>query len=224
MSAAVQRGFDPGEIDYPGSDGEPIGETDFHIDEILDTRAVLKERYRDAPDTYVAGNLLIYYEEGNIGARFAPDAFVVFGVPKRRRRVYKLWEEKRTPAFVLEVTSRQTRLEDKGSKKELCAELGVEEYFLFDPEQDYMKPPLQGFRLVGGRYDPIAPDAQGRVLSNTLGLLLALDAGRLRLIDPATGELLVRPDEQVARAERAEARAAGAEAEVAKRRALLERR
>lgn len=60
--------------------------------------------------------------------------FVVFGVPKRQRRVYKLWEEGARPAFVLELSSRGTWVEDAGNKKALCARFGVQEYFLFDPE------------------------------------------------------------------------------------------
>jgi Uma2 family endonuclease len=213
-------------VHYPETDGEPMAETDLHRDEMADTIALLKRRYRDDPMAYVAGNLLIYYEEGNPAARFAPDVFLVLGVPKRRRRIYKLWEEKRAPSFVLEVSSRGTRLEDKGTKRELCAELGVSEYFLFDPEADYLKPPLQGFRLQGGRYEPIADDA-GRLRSEVLGLLLARDVeGRLRFVDPATGAQLLRIDEraehEATRANREAARADAAEAEIARLRALLE--
>ena len=79
-----------------------MGETDVHRDEMADTIDILKDRYRDVAHVYVAGNLFVYYEEGDPGSRFAPDVFVIFGVPKRRRRIYKLWEEKRPPSFVLE--------------------------------------------------------------------------------------------------------------------------
>lgn len=201
-----------------------MGETDRHIDETIDAREALKNRFRSDANAYVAGNNLIYYEEGNPAARFSPDVYVVFGVPKRKRRVYKLWEEALAPAFVLEVTSRGTRLEDKGSKKELCAELGVQDYFLFDPDGDHLKPPLQGFRLVSGSYVRSEPDAEGRIFSRALGLLVAIEQGRLRFIDPVTGERLLRVEEQVARAEQAEVRAQAAEAEVARLRALLEKK
>jgi Uma2 family endonuclease len=242
----------PREIEYPASDGEPMAETDIHRDEMADAIDTLKDRYAGAEDVYVAGNLFIYYEEGNPAARFAPDVFVVRGVPKRKRRIYKLWEENQPPAFVLEVTSRGTRREDKGFKKELCAELRVNEYFLFDPEGDYLKPPLQGFRLVQGRYELIPPASDKGVLSEVLGLLFTIEEGRLRLIDPATGARLLRPEEarraareadaraqrEVKRAQReakraqreakralaAEARAATAEAELVRLRALLDKR
>jgi Uma2 family endonuclease len=226
------------DVEYPESDGKPMAETDTHRDELVDCIEALKDRYRDDPSAYVAGNLCLYYDEGDASSWFSPDVFVVFGIAKKRRRVYKTWVEKRVPAFVLEVTSRKTRLEDKGNKRELCAELGVAEYFLFDPENDYLKPPLQGFRLVDGEYAPIGADAAGRVRSEALGLLLAVEDERLRFIDAATGAPLLRVAEQAAkarreaaraereaaRAEREAARASAAEAEISRLRALLEQR
>lgn len=217
-------------VDYPESDGEPMAETDLHRDEMAETIDTLKDRYRDAPDVYVAGNLFIYYEEGNPAARFAPDVFVVFGVPKRQRRTYRLWEEKIAPAVVFEFTSRETWLEDRGNKKALCASLGVAEYFMCDPAGEYLRPPLQGFRLEGREYRAIAPDAEGMLFSETLGLRLNLDGGRLSLVDPATGARLLRSEEAREAHRQAEARAAAeqearrrAEAELNRLRAELDR-
>jgi Putative restriction endonuclease len=151
--------------------------------------------------------------------------FVVFGVPRRERRTYKLWEEGGVaPAFVLEVSSRGTWLDDAGNKKALCARFGVMEYFLFDPEADYLDPPLQGFRRVGRELLPIEPDADGVFLSETLGLSLRLENLRLVLVDLRTGERLLR-FEELERAKRdAEARARAAEDELARLRAELARR
>ena len=183
------------ELEYPSRDGRPMGETDTHRDEIMAAIECLKARYADQEDVYVAGDLLLYYEEGNPKARIAPDVFVVFGVPKHRRRTYKLWKEGRAPAFVLEVTSRGTWLEDAGNKKALSAKLGVSEYFLFDPEAEYLEPPLQGWRLVQGEYRPLVANASGALESRALGLGLSLSDLRLRLTDLGTGESLLRPEE-----------------------------
>ena len=49
-------------VHYPESDGEPMGETDKHIDETIAFRLTLAARYESAPDVYVAGNNLIYYD------------------------------------------------------------------------------------------------------------------------------------------------------------------
>ena len=85
-------------------------------------------------------------------------------------------------------------------------------------------PPLQGFRLNGSRYEPIVADAAGRLSSETLGLWLAVEDGRLRFVDPATGKPLLRIAEQIERADREAARAAAAETEIARLRALLEKK
>lgn len=212
------------EVEYPSRDGRPMAETDTHRDELMAAIESLKARYADREDVYVAGDLLIYYEEGNPKARFAPDVFVVFGVPKRQRRIYKLWEEGVAPAFVLELSSRGTWLDDAGNKKALCARFGVAEYFLFDPEADYLDPPLQGFRLVDGELRRIEPADGGVFVSETLGLSLHLENLRLVLIDLRTGERLLRYSELDHARHEAEARARAAEAELDRLRAELAKR
>src|SRR5688572_9261504 len=112
-------------IHYPESDGKPMGETDVHIDALIYLREALRDLFRDDPQVYVAGNMLLYYEDGNPSACVAPDVFVVQGVAKHERRIYKLWEEGQSPAVVFEITSRGSRLEDLGTKRALYAMLGV---------------------------------------------------------------------------------------------------
>lgn len=200
------------EVYYPESDGKPMAETDLHRNEMFELIAMLEARYADAPDVYVSGNLLLYYEEGNPAASVAPDTFVVLGVPKGRRRIYKLWVEGLPPNVVFEVTSRSTRREDLRTKRELYARLGVAEYFLYDPEAEYLRPPLQGLHLVGGTFAALAPDDAGTLRSQQLGLDLRLDAdGLLQLYDVVTGTRLRRLPEQRQAWERAEARAEWAE-------------
>ena len=143
------------QVFYPESDGKPMAETEVHIDALIYLREALKDYFRESPQVYVAGNMLLYYEEGNPAACVAPDVFVVKGVAKHERRTYKLWEEDQPPTVVFEITSRGTRLEDLGTKRALYAMLGVQEYFLYDPLGEYLRPPLQGFRLEGGECDSI---------------------------------------------------------------------
>jgi Uma2 family endonuclease len=125
----------------------------------------------------------------------APDLFLVKGVPKGQRRTYKLWLEGRVPSLVIEITSDSTRHEDL-SKKKLCYEsLGIEEYFLHDPYQDYLKPALQGFRLIDGRYQRIEPEIGGSLRSRSTDLLLRVEGLRLRLVDATSGEPLLWDEE-----------------------------
>ena len=223
-------------VEYPGSDGKPMGETLLHGRCIRDVLGALHAFFAERSDVLVAGDNFIYYEEGNPKASVVPDVFVVFGAVKDEYRaegwrdVYKLWEEPKGPDFVLEVTSRSTRREDRVQKRSLYAELGVGEYFLFDPKGEYLEPRLQGMRLCGGRYErrwPVrVPGGGGEegVWSGVLGLYLYGRGRELRLYDPVEGrELRTHEEEAAARREEAAARRA-AEARLAELEALLSSR
>lgn len=182
-------------IIYPEGDGEPMAETDVHRKQ-LSTLLVdpLIEHFRDDPEIYVSGNLFLYYHEGDPRKSTAPDVFVVKGVSDHERRTYKLWEEGVAPCFIIEVTSTGTRRNDWREKRFLFEDLGVAEYFLFDPYGEYMQPSLQGFRLVDGFYrqlEPkILPTGELEFYSNELQLILRTVGHSLRLYNPDTGEVL----------------------------------
>lgn len=184
----------PADVYYPESDGEPMAESDTHWLATADLAFALRHRYQGDPRVYVASDNFIYYERGNPRAVFSPDVYVVFGVAKRLRGSYKVWEEEgRCPDVVFEISSRNTWIEDTGNKMAVCARLGVREYFLYDPERDYLDPPLQGYRLHGRRYIPMVPDVDGTLVSEVLDLRLAAGGGKLALADAATGEVLIGP-------------------------------
>ena len=117
------------------------------------------------------------------------------------RRKYLLWEERRLPCFVAEVTSATTKENDArdGRKWKLYESLGIDEYFLFDPEGDYLDPRLQGYYLAGGRYRPIASHSDGSLLSTTTGILFRADGIRLCLTHAATGAAYLRREEKTLR-------------------------
>ncbi len=217
-------------IHYPERDGKPMAETDVHIDVLIYLREALKDHFRDEPQVYVAGNMLLYYEEGNPAACVAPDIFVVHGVAKGERRTYKLWEEGQPPTVIFEITSRGSRLEDLGTKRALYAMLGVREYFLYDPLGEYLRPPLQGYRLQQGEYERVLPGDQDQLVIQALSLELRLQDGQLQVVNPATGERLLTPAEahtarrtEAEARQAAEARAALAESELERTRAELAR-
>ncbi len=193
-----------------------MAETEFQFNPILNAVGALRVHFRHRQDVYVVGNLLLYYEEGNRAASVAPDVFVVFGVPDHVRRTYLLWQEGKTPDFVLEVTSQSTRQVDQGRKRDLYERLGVSEYWQYDPTADYLDPPLQGLILSDGRYGTALPlERVGRVWragSPILGLNLCLDGGVLRFHDPLTDAYLLTHQEAETRRREAEARLAELEA------------
>jgi len=207
-------------VNYPESDGKPMGETDEHRKEM--TRLIqLLERFYAGQSVYVSGDLLVFYEQGNPKKFVVPDVFVVKGLDPGNRRIYKLWFEGKPPDVILEVTSRKTQKKDTVTKPALYGQLGVPEYFLFDLTRDYLEPPLQGHRLIGPRYDPIAADAQGGLVSEQLGLRLHAEGRQLMLYRLDTGQRLLTAEEELQI--EAEARRA-AEAEVARLREQLHAR
>ncbi|NJR51304.1 MAG: Uma2 family endonuclease [Leptolyngbyaceae cyanobacterium CSU_1_3] len=189
------------QIEYPDEDGKPMAEGDTQCRYLIYARESLKVYFQNRSDVYIAGNLFIYYEQGNPEAVVAPDSFVVFGVKAGDRRSYKTWEEgDKTPDFVLEITSKSTRSKDQGAKKGIYAFLNVREYFQYDPTGDYLYPPLQGLRLDEGNYRPMATttlaDGSRSIRSEVLGLDLRIDAsGALRFFDSITHQKLLAHEE-----------------------------
>jgi Uma2 family endonuclease len=198
---------------YPESDGEHVGETDDHRELMFALIFALKNLLRTTV-AYVAGNLFLYFEEGNPSAVVAPDVFVVFDIPQRNRRTYKTWENSgKGPDLVIELTSSKTRYEDLGNKRVIYAELGVQEYYIFDPLGEYLDPQLRGYQLIDSELLPLPGP---RIFSSLLNVELQVAGNTLRLADLAAGALLPTPGEDhMARL--------AAEAEVERLRAEIER-
>ncbi|MDQ2733320.1 MAG: Uma2 family endonuclease, partial [Armatimonadota bacterium] len=198
----------PAEIEYPDSDGKPMAETDTHRDLMSNHILMFQARYEHDPNAYVSGNNFIYYKEGEPKKFISPDVYYVPGVPKRKRNSYKVWEEGgRVPVIAFEFTSRSTKNEDQVTKFKIYEqELKTQELVYFDPTGDYLKPPLQGHRLVNGRYVRIEM-VNGRLYSEELGLEIMADGDNLRLYDPVTEEWLLTPREHRLRADQEARRA-----------------
>ena len=219
------------DVYYPVTDGKPMAETERHRDEMIHTLQVLMAHFTDVPAVCVSGNMMMYYVEGDPRKSVAPDIFVTFGVARKERRIYRIWEEGKPPDFVLEFSSQNTYQHDLAGKQELYALIGVREYFLYDAERRYLPSPLMGFRLVGGEYVPIPGRADGSVASAVLKLDLHALADSLGFYHPVSEKWLETPAEMAetraeaaeTRAEQAETRAEQAEAELARLRAENER-
>jgi Uma2 family endonuclease len=187
---------------YPTSDGKPMAENDWHRDLMLLLIEVLRAFYA-GKRAYVSGNLLVFYEEGNRRRHVSPDVWLARGVENRQRPNYLVWQERRGPEFVIELTSSSTRDEDLRTKFALYRDtLKVREYYLFDPHGDYLEPRLQGYRLRGEVYQNIHP-RNGRLPSRVTGLHLEADGDMLRLWNPQTQAWLPTPAERLVQAEEA---------------------
>jgi Uma2 family endonuclease len=210
---------------YKESDGKPMAEADKHADMMIYCREALRLHYAAHPDVYVAGNNFVHYQEGNTKAYISPDVYVVFGVDKRQRNSYKVWEEGgHTPVVVFEITSKSTQGEGVGRKRRIYEQvLQVPECFLFDPTGDYLHPRLQGYRLVEERYVPMELENES-LHSEVLHLDLVPQGETLWLHDPTTAEnlptLLQEHQARVQAEERAEQEHARAERLAARLREL----
>jgi Uma2 family endonuclease len=202
-----------------------MAETDLHRILMMALIQALEAFFAGNPLVYVSGNLFVFYEKGNRLRHLTPDIFVVRGVPKRRRDHYLIWEERKGPEFIIELTSASTRDEDVDDKFVMYRDLlKVSEYFLFDPYAEHLKPPMQGYRLYQGQYVAIPP-VEGRLPSDVIGMHLERSGNMLRLWNPATGLWLPTPEESAAQSEiaRQQAETARLQAEMAYRQAEAER-
>jgi len=212
--------------DYPTWSPE-VPESELHRDRMLELIEVLRTFY-EGTEHCASGDLLVFYEPDNRRRHVSPDVFVARGVGQMLRRNYLVWEEARGPEFIIEVTSASTAANDRTTKFELYRDvLKVREYFLFDPEAEYLDPPLQGFRLRAGQYQPIRP-RDGRLPSQVTGLHLEVSGTELRLWNPGTGQWLPTKQERLDEArehiEQQDEQLAAKDAEIERLRRELERR
>jgi Uma2 family endonuclease len=192
----------PFELVY--DDGEPM-ENFNHVLQmtlLFDViRQAMEERGRS--DFFVGGNTFVYYsveqaravaEDVKAGlpsshpkATFrGPDVFFVDHVAGGRREAWVAWEEGgRLPDLIVELLSPSTERVDRKTKMSLYAQVfRTRDYFLFD----WDKETLEGYRLVGNAYEPVAPDRQGRLRSAVLGLDLGLWEGGVRALESGEAE------------------------------------
>jgi Uma2 family endonuclease len=218
---------DRASIEYPSTDGEPLAETFLHLYAIFCILEVLLQ-YLKGQKATVLSNQFLYYSEGFPNLRAAPDVMVIFNVEPGPRDNYKIWEEGQPPAVVFEVTSPSTKRNDLREKKVLYHQLGVQEYWLFDPKGEWIKGQLRGYRFAEEGYVDIPAD---QAISQVLGLRLVVEGALLLFERVDTGDRLLTPQELQAKlaevqkqveeiAQRAEAETQRAEAAEAKAEAL----
>ncbi|MEA5421459.1 Uma2 family endonuclease [Spirulina sp. CCNP1310] len=177
------------EIFYPSEDGEPLAESYEHVDAILMTLEVLRE-YLAGQQATVLADQFLYYSEGMPRLRVAPDVMVIFDVAPGGRDHYKIWAEGQVPRVIFEMTSPSTRQQDLGFKYTLYGQLGVAEYWLFDPKGEWIEEQLRGYRLVGETYELIEGG-----LSAALGLRLVAEGRLIGFYRQDTGERLLLASE-----------------------------
>jgi Uma2 family endonuclease len=176
-------------ITYPSGDGQPVAETFDHLYAMMMTIELMR-LYLDGQQATVLGNQFLYYSQGYPKLRTAPDVMVIFGVEPGGRDNYKIWEENAVPSVVFEMTSPSTRAQDEGFKKDLYEQMGVQEYWQFDPKGEWIAEQLRGYQLVGDLYSPIADN-----ISLALGLRLEATDALISFYRLDSGAKLLLPSE-----------------------------
>ena len=177
------------EIFYPSADGARVAETFDHLYALLTTLEVLKQYLANRQAT-VLGDQFLYYSQGFPRLRVAPDVMVIFDVAPGGRDNYKLWEEGQVPSVIFEMTSGGTQGKDQIFKKTLYEQLGVKEYWLFDPKGEWIEEKLRGYRLRGEIYETITDSR-----SEPLQLRLQVEGRLIGFYREDNGEKLLIPDE-----------------------------
>lgn len=174
---------------------EPPLESDIHRDQIEILLACLKWWWRERSDFYASGNLTIYYSSEDITTRDfrGPDFFLVLGAENRPRKSWMVWAEQgQYPHVIIELLSDSTAKVDKELKKQLYQDtFRTPDYFWFHPDTLEFK----GFCLVGGKYQPIEPNAYGWLWSQQLELFVGVHQSKLRFFSPDE-QLIPTPEER----------------------------
>ena len=200
------------DVFYPCSDGRPMADNTWQAQAIIHAASDLAVAL---PEPFVAADILVYPEQGNPKNSIAPDVLVAFGVERRHRMSYFVWREGKPPDWVLEVASPSTASRDLDLKRRRYAEMGVGEYWLFDPTGELFRrrgeAQLQGYALTDGGYEPldaVAADGAAMIRSDVLRLGLRAENELIRFRNLATGEDIRHRDESEARLAESEARVA----------------
>ena len=167
------------EIIYPCSDGQPMADSTIQYQLIVTIKEGCELLLKDDPNVFIAADLLWYPVEGRTDISQAPDVMVVFGRPKGDRRSYlQFREDNIPPQVVFEIRSYSDRQIKMNKKYSFYDRYGVEEYYLYDPEQNE----LTGWRRVEGMLEVIEP-MEGWI-SPRLGVRFELGSEGLEIYRP----------------------------------------
>jgi Uma2 family endonuclease len=215
--------------------GDQMTQGSRHVNTARAIADRLEDFFQPAPDVLVTFDLKHLFGPGL--SQPSPDVSVIRGVRDKEadRESFDVIAEGVRPCLVIEVVSplssriRKTDLEDKVI---LYRRVGIPEYLIVDSQFRDRRFRLLGYRLGPSGYEPIEPDAEGRLFSETTGLWFQVtsDGRCVQIFEHPSGRPLptrqeikemAQEIEEKAKTE-AEARKA-AEAEVARLRAELDR-
>ena len=165
-----------------------------HLTRIINTLDIYFKR-RD--DVLAAGGGYLRHDPMDEGERYAPDCVVAFGVDPKAiiaRNGYLISEVGKPPDFALDVACQDVGMIDRSIERETYERYQAREYWRLDASKRWQAAPLEGDRLVNGKYVPIEiiQDEDGKLwgYSQALALSLCWDGEFLRFYDRTSGRFL----------------------------------
>lgn len=177
---------------------------------LTDLLAVMLRTYLGVRDWLILHDVLVLWGQRGAPAKSPDVAAFPGGRLSMKEKSYRVGRDGPLPAFVIEITSEETREEDLQMKPLHYAAVGVKEFLIIDILNKATEPwALIGYRLdEGPYYQRIAADADGGYTFTTVGLrFVAVNRTRIEVYDSTTGQRLFTSDELKAQAEAAAARA-----------------
>lgn len=164
----------------------------------------------------IADNLAIYQTSNQNEHPLSPDVAVFKGAvlsadDKARLTSWKMLLPNRPPpTVVIELASKKTWKEDLYDKPTAYLQMGVKEYFAYDPnlrplgreKRKWLGVRLKGWRYTNHQLEELKLDERGWLWSNELDSWLVPDGAFLRLYTPDGVQRLTKDEAADARAER----------------------
>ncbi len=198
----------------PSYSYEPLTQADFldpqptdefshgpqHAADVALLLGIFRQHYRGNPVVTLLSNVKMIWDVAEL-AQPAPDLAVVIGLESLEHELtqFDVQGLGQRPRTIVEVVSPHFAQADLVEKLQIYAQGGVTEYFVIDSgertDNSALHYQVLGYRLVKQSYEPIAPDADGRVYSkvNRLWLLPTADGASFTAISERTGQPII-PD------------------------------
>ena len=220
--------FAPSDVDlstFPLSDGKPMAENFTNQIQMIGLQLAVRQllEAQGRTNAAIGGNQFLYYNPDNKRDNLSPDVYVALDVEPGGREAWFTWKEGKAPDIVFEIASWSTWRKDVSTaprgKLTLYGQLGVREYYVYDPTA-LAPPQLRAFALQGDGDEPRLEETRLLPNGGVWSALLRAElrsawvsatewepAGSyLRVIDPTTGAPIrvgdeVRQDYQAARAQ-----------------------
>jgi Uma2 family endonuclease len=187
---------DPMHLEGWEEQDEPLA-TDRHSEEQAYCWTAL--RYLLEPDGhYVSKDRWLRMDPDDEHDKLLPDLLIARDVLAQQWNVneYLPWAVGKAPEVLAEFLSPSSKEVDQHDKPRRYAELGVQEYFLFDPDGSYGVPRVQGWALgQDGSRVALPRQADGAVASRVVPVAFRLAAGHIAVVDTRTGALALRYEE-----------------------------